>query len=144
VTGAPWTGTIWSEMDFFSYGNTIFLLHAGMAVQTVLRTGAATWSRPAFTFFSGIGGRTEQPYYKVADAAVTLAPSALTGSITLQLAGGTRWVAGHVGTKVRYLEREVTITAVTDSDTATGTVVEPLPATQTLTVGSSADFAWAR
>jgi hypothetical protein len=141
VTGAPWTGTIWSEMDFFSYGNTIFLLHAGMAVQTVLRTGAATWSRSAFTFFSGIGGRTEQPYYKVAAAAVTLAPSALTGAITLQLAGGTRWVAGHIGTKVRYLEREVTITAVTDGDTATGTVVEPLPATQTLTVTSSADFA---
>jgi hypothetical protein len=141
VTGAPWAADIWSEMDFFSYGNTIFLLHPEMAVQTVLRTGAATWSRSAVTFYSGIGGRTEQPYYKVADAAVTLAPSALTGSITLQLAGGTRWVASHVGTKVRYLEREVTITAVTDGDTATGTVVEPLPATQTLTVGSSADFA---
>jgi hypothetical protein len=141
VTSAPWTGSIWSEMDFFSYGNTIFLLHTGMAIQTVLRTGAATWSRSAFTFFSGIGGRTEQPYYKVAAAAVTLAPSALTGSITLQLAGGTRWVAGHVGTKVRYLEREITITAVTDGDTATGTVVEPLPATQTLTVTSSTNFA---
>lgn len=141
VTGAPWTGTIWQEMDVFGYGNTLFLVHPDMPIQRVLRTGASSWSRTAFTFFSGVGGRTEQPYYKVADAAITLAPSALTGSITLQLAGGTRWVAGHVGTKVRYLAREITVTAVTDGDTATGTVVEPLPPTQTLTVTSSAGFA---
>jgi hypothetical protein len=106
LTSCPWTGTIFEEMDFEQSGNTIFLFHAEMPTQIVTRTGAASWSRAAFTFFSGVGGRTEQPYYKVAAPAVTLAPS-----------------------------------AVTDGDTATGTVVEPLPPTQTLTVTSSANFA---
>jgi hypothetical protein len=141
VTGAPWSSSIYAEMDVFGSANTVFLMHPAMPVQTIVRTGAASWSRVAFTFFSGVGGRTEQPYYKVASAAVTLAPSALTGNITLQLAGGTNWVGGHIGTKVRYLGREILITGVADGDTAGGTVVELLPPTQTLTVTSSASFA---
>jgi hypothetical protein len=142
VTGCPWTGSIWSEMDFEQSGNVIFLTHTAMPPQILQRTGASSWSRIAHAFFSGVGGRTEQPYYKVAAPAVTLAPSALTGSITLQATAlSAVFVAGHIGSKFRYLDREITITAVTDGDTATGTVVEPLPPTQTLTVTSSTNFA---
>jgi hypothetical protein len=142
VTGGPWSVNIYAQMEVFGSANTVFLLHAAMPPQVITRTGAATWSRAAFTFFAGVGGRTEQPYYKVAAPAVTLAPSALTGAgITLQAAGGTPFVAGHIGTKVRYLEREISITSVTDGDTVIGTVIEPLPPTQTLTVTSSASFA---
>lgn len=140
VTGCPWTGSIWSQMDWVQSGNTIFLVHPNMKVQKLVRTGAATWSRTDFTFFAGAGGRTEQPYYKVADALMTLAPSALTGSITLQTSASL-FVSAHVGQKIRYIGREITITAVTDGDTATGTVVELLPPTQTCTVTSSANFA---
>lgn len=142
VTSAPWSGTIPFEMDYEQSANTIFLTHPDMRTQIVTRTGASTWSRSNFTFFSGVGGRTEQPYYKVAAAAVTLAPSALTGSITLQLTAATaHFVAGHVGSIFRYLGREITITTVTDGDTATGTVIERLPPTQTLTVTASTNFA---
>jgi hypothetical protein len=140
VTGAPWTGSIWSEMDWVGSGNTLFLVHPSMAVQMLTRTGAATWSRAAMTFFSGPGTRTEQPYYKVAAAAVTLAPSALTGAITLT-ASAALFVAAHVGQKIRYVGREVLITAVASTVLASGTVVELLPTTQTLTVTSSASFA---
>jgi hypothetical protein len=142
LTSAPWTGNIPFEMDFEQSGNTIFLFHPNMRTQVVTRTGAATWVRADLTFFTGVGGRVEQPYYKIAAAAVTLAPSALTGTITLQLTAATQhFVAGHVGSRFRYLGREITITAVTDGDTATGFVIEPLPPTQTLTVTSSASFA---
>lgn len=140
LTSCPWTAAIWPEMDWVQSGNTSILVHATMPTQLLVRTGAATWSRTAFTFFSGPGGRTEQPYYKVAPDAVTLAPSALTGSITLETSAAL-FTANHVGQKIRYLGREIAITAITDSDTATGTVIETLPPTQALTVTSSAKFA---
>jgi hypothetical protein len=140
VTSAPWTGTIWSEMDWVASGNTIFLVHPDMAVQKIVRTAASTWVRSAFTFFAGAGGRTEQPYYKVSDASYTLAPSALTGAISL-VASGPVFTADNIGEKIRYIGREILITAVADTTHASGTVVELLPPTQTLVVTSSAKFA---
>lgn len=139
VTGAPWTGTLWPEMDWVQSGNTIFLVHSSMPVQRVVRTGASSWSRADFAFAVGPGGRTEQPYFKVSDPTVTLAPSALTGAITLQ-ANAPLFTGNHVGQIIRYLGREIRITAVTDGDTASGTVIELLPPTQTLTVTDSTNF----
>lgn len=136
----PWTGDIWSEMDYAASGDTLFLVHEDMWPQIVTRTGAASWSRAAFAFFVGAGGRIEQPYYKVADPAVTMQPSGLTGSITLT-ASADVFQSGHVGVRFRYVGREVEITAVASGVSATATVIESLPGTFRLTVGSTSGMA---
>lgn len=143
LTAKPWTGTIWREMDWAQAGNTIFLVHPDMPPQRVIRTGAATWLSGPFEFFRGPGSTTEQPYYRVANPAYTLAPSALSGpGITLQATVGSNvFVGAHVGSIFRYVGKEVLITAVADGDTAVGNVIETLPSTQSLTVTSSAQFA---
>lgn len=141
VSGALWTGTIYGTMDYEQSGNTAFLTHTSMAPQVLTRTGTSTWSVANFTFFAD-GPRTAQPYFKVAASAATLAPSALTGSITLTIAGGgAYYIAGHVGTIVRYLGRECLITAVAgDGLSCTATATETLPGTYSLTVTTSANF----
>jgi hypothetical protein len=141
ITGAPWGLAIWQDMGFEQAGDTMFLVHPAMPIQILGGARTGTFSRAALTFRVGVGGRTEQPYYKVAPTTWTLAPSALTGSITLQIAGGTFFVTEHDGQIIRYLGREILITSITDGDTAIGTVIERLPPTQTLTVTSSASFA---
>jgi hypothetical protein len=141
ITGAPWGTAIWEDMDFEQSGDTMFVTHKEMPIQLLGRASTGTFSRAALSFYVGAGGRTEQPYYKIAPASWTLAPSALTGAITLQIAGGNLFVTQHVGQIIRYLSREILITAITDGDTATGTVIEPLPPTQTLTVTASTNFA---
>src|SRR5262249_37060973 len=83
VTGAPWVGNIWREMDYEQAANTAFLTHPSIVQQRLVRTGVSTWSLAAVAFFSGPGGRVEQPYFKIADDAVTLQPSARAGSITV-------------------------------------------------------------
>lgn len=138
VTSAPWTAANLLEMDYEQAGDVAFLTHPDFAPRVLTRTGAASWTLTTFTFYAD-GPRTAQPYYKVAAAGTTLAPSALTGSITLETSVD-HFVAGHVGSIFRYLGREISVTAVTDGTTATGTVLERLPATSTLTVGSSAGF----
>ncbi|MCK1585490.1 hypothetical protein IVB03_39540 [Bradyrhizobium sp. 168] len=139
ITGGPWTGTIYQEMDWVQRGNVIFLSHVSMPTQRIERTGAASWARTSLAFTLGPGGRPEQPYLKVAAAAVTLQPSATSGSVTLTSSSAV-FVGAHVGQYIRYLSKTMLITAFTDSTHVTATVVEGLPGTQTLTVTSSGGF----
>jgi hypothetical protein len=139
ITGGPWTGTIYKEMDWVQRGNVIFLTHVSMRSQRIERTGAATWARTDFGFTEGSGGRPEMPFLKIAAPIVTLQPSATTGSITLT-ASAAVFVAAHVSQYIRYLGKTMQITAFTDSTHVTATVIEGLPGTQTLTVTSSGGF----
>lgn len=138
VTLAPWSFSILAKMRWYQEGDTLFLYHRDMQTQVIKRTGAASWSRAAYAFAT-IGNTIAQPYYKFSLASVTMQPSATTGSITLT-ASADVFESDHVGTRFRYLEREVQITAVTNATTATADVKEQLPAAQRLTVGSTAAF----
>jgi hypothetical protein len=140
ITGGPWTGTIYKEMDWVQRGNVIFLTHISMIPQRIERTGASTWAAADFTFTSGPSGRLEQPYLKLAAASSTLRPSAIVGSVTL-VSSVAFFTAAHVGRWVRYSGKAILITAYTDPTHATGTVIEALPKSQTLTVTSTANFA---
>jgi len=140
ITGAPWTGTIYKEMDWVQRGNVIFLTHTSMIQQRIERTGAATWARTNFSYSIGNAGRPEQPYLKVVSDSITLQPSAQTGSVTLTTSAAV-FVAAHVGQYIRYLSKAMLITGFTDSTHVTATVIEFLPSTQTLTVTGSAGFA---
>lgn len=144
LSGCPWTAAQVPELVWWQSGNTMFVAHQEMPTQVIVRTGAASWSRSALAFTSGPAGRPEQPYLKLADGAVTLQPSALTGSITLTLGGTSTayFEADHVGTYVRYVQKACLITAVASNGlSCTATVIETLPDTQDLTVTSSASFA---
>jgi hypothetical protein len=127
-------------MDYAQAANTAFLTHATMAPQRLVRTGASTWTRAAVTFYTGIGGRLEQPYYKIADQSVTLQPSANTGSITVT-ASAAVFSASHIGARIRILKREITVTGFTSSTVVTGTVVDRLRLTLQLTVDETTGFA---
>lgn len=101
----------------------------------------ATFTIDEFEFETRTDSSRGWPYYRFRETrGYTIAPSALTGSITLQ-ASGPVFNAAHVGVRFLLLNREVEITAVTDSDTATATVIQELYPTRRLTVGSTKGFA---
>lgn len=143
LTGCPWTGDIWREMGVIQSANTMFLVHTDMPPQVITRTGAASWSRAVFGFHLGPGSRPEQPYLKFAPSGMTLTPSDVIGSITLTVSGAVAFfTAAHVGQYIRYHKKACLITAVAaDGLSCTATVIERLPETYLLTVGSSANFA---
>lgn len=144
LTGCPWTAAQVPDLIWFGSGNTLFVVHQDMPPQVISRTGTSAWSRAAYAFATGPASRPEQPYLKVANPDYTLRPSALTGSVTLTLAGTSSayFTSSHVGTYIRYMSKACLITAVAANGlSVTATVVETLPDTQTLTVGASAKFA---
>lgn len=135
----PWDATAAIEMIVAPQGSRVFVFHRSFAPVTIERSAAGTWSASTFSPTAGIGGALAQPYYRFADAGVTLTPSSTTGSITLT-ASASYFVSDHVGLRLRLQGREVEITAYTDATHVTATVVQTLFPTVTLPVTSSAGF----
>ena len=140
VSSAPWTAAMLPELRWHKEDDVVFLTHRDMKTQMLRRTGPTTWALSDYSFDSSIGNGIDQPYYKLADSDMTLQPSAATGTGITLTTSADFFVAGHVGTRVRWLDREIEITAVTNATTATGNVIQTLPPTQTLTVASTVPF----
>ncbi|MEX0627580.1 MAG: hypothetical protein WD230_03000, partial [Cucumibacter sp.] len=112
---APWTADQVEEMSWEVYGRRIFVCHRDFRPQVIeydRETGV--WSIFDYDFRADIGGKLRAAFFRFASYGVTLAPSALTGSITLT-ASAAVFRAGHVGVLFRYAERQVEITAVNPS-----------------------------
>lgn len=131
LTGCPWSAEDVPVLTWVQAGDTVFLVCRSFAPQVMQRTGASSWRIAAWTADAGPGGSLRQPYYKFADPTVTLRPSARGGTVTLT-ASAPVFVAAHAGLRLRYVGREIAITAVSSATVATGTVLQELPRTQRL------------
>jgi hypothetical protein len=127
ITGGPWTGTIYKEMDWVQRGNVIFLTPHRMIPQRIERTGAATWSRADFSYSVGPASAAGAA---ISQGGGILDHAAAVGADRIghaDLVGrGVR--CGHVGQYIRYLSKAMLITAFTDTTHVTATVIETLPA----------------
>ena len=129
LTGQPWNATTMWQMKWTQTGDTTILVHEDFPMRKIVRTSATTFTSSLYEFEAPTAGfPIYQPYFKFADNAVTLTPSGTSGSITLTLSAG-HWVAGHVGSRVRYKSKTCTITAYTSATVVTATVNETLPST---------------
>lgn len=121
ITGCPWTNNQLFELGYTQNGD-IMIVTCSAFTSEIKRTGASTFTVGAFAFLASANNlRVYQPYYKFADDAVTISPSAATGSITLTASAAT-FVSGHIGQRFRIYDNEVLITALTSALIATGTV----------------------
>lgn len=133
----------WGESDIhdivIANGDNRFYFFGNFAPYSLVYAGGS-WSLGALEYDESIGSTISQPYWRFAETkGISLTPSANTGSITLT-ASSSLFVAGHVGTRFRYVGCEIQITGVTNGTTAAGTVIRELHPTVDVTVGSSAGF----
>tara|TARA_R110002012_G_scaffold1496_1_gene6471 strand:+ start:779 stop:2704 length:1926 start_codon:yes stop_codon:yes gene_type:complete len=129
LTGQPWDATTMWQMKWTQTGDTTILVHEDFAMRKIVRTSATTFTSDVYAFEAVTAGfPIYQPYFKFADNAITMTPSATSGSVTLTLSAD-HWVAGHVGSRVRYKGKTCTITAFTSATVVTATVNETLSAT---------------
>ncbi len=138
-SSVPWAAAdLFSMQVAFEDGKIVVTSRAFAPQQLTLTAG--TWSIAGLSFAPGLNGSLSQPYWRFAERGVSLTPSAYSGTgVTLQTSAA-HFTANHVGVRLRYTGVEITVTAVTDADTATGTVIGSLYPTLTVTVGSSTGF----
>jgi hypothetical protein len=140
VTGAPWTTAQLDDLRFLHSGDVVFVCHQDFMPRLVRRTGASSWSLETFSFDTGPGKLTRQPFYKFGDPNTNLRPDAATGTGVPLVATQDLFVASHVGVRFRWGSGEFEITAVTDAQNATCDIKQDLPPTQDLDVGSTSGF----
>ena len=138
VTSAPWATADIETMQLTEVEDSIVIASASFFPQ-VLSYDGTNWSLANMTFFTGIGGSVRQPYYRYADRGVTIQPSGTSGSITIT-ASASVFTSDHVGTRIRYLGKEIEITAFTSGTQVTGTVTGSLYPTYSVVVASGAGF----
>jgi hypothetical protein len=131
---SPWTEAQIQQLSWTQSADTMLFVHPDHAPKKLTRNPDSSWSLNDWVFFAN-GNVIRQPYFKFADTAITLTPSATTGTITIT-ASAPVFAAGHENTRLRIGGKEVLITDFDSSTVVTASVI------QTLT-GTAATIDWA-
>lgn len=138
ITPIPWTANTLQKVVYDTYLLSIYICYGDdypnnvpqiLTWDGVSQTSTWTFSTYSETVLSG--GQKRTFFYRLSPQNVTLFPSNLTGSITLTF-GAPIATASMVGTRIRYIGRQILITGFTNATTLTGTVEEPLLAAENL------------
>ena len=123
----PFDKVYLQEYTFAQYGDVMFICHPLFAPRMLTRTALDAFEISVYSFDKRADNKvTYQPYSNFQASGVTLDPSATTGSGVTLTTSSAYWLAGHVGTTIRYGGSEVEITGYTSSTVVTGTVVDEL------------------
>ncbi len=117
----PWTAAMLPQLAFTQSADTLLLCHPDMPPQRITRTSHTSWTVAPWVFL-------HEPFHRFAPAAVTLAPSGTSGSVTLA-ASTPVFSAGHAGVRFRIGGRPVLVTAVASATQATAMVEATLDTT---------------
>lgn len=126
---APWTSAQIPQLTWTQSADTLLLVHPDAPPKKLLRNSLGVFVLTNWEFFTE-GNVIQQPYYKFADSAVTLTPSATSGTITLT-ASSAVFEAGHDETRLRVGDKEVHVTSVNSPTVVTATVIQTLSGTAT-------------
>lgn len=124
---APWPANELNQVVWTQSADTLLLVHPDYPPKRLTRNSGGTFSLDDWTYFAE-DNRTEQPYFKFVDSAVTLTPSGTAGSITLT-ASTDIFDPLHAGTRLRVQDKEVEITSYDSPTVVSVTTIEDLPNT---------------
>ncbi len=123
----PWTAAQVSQINWTQSADTLFVVHPQVPPKKIGRTSDTVWTIDDWAFLEK-DGRIYQPTHKFADEALTLTPSATTGTVTLT-ASADAFQPAHVGTRLRLQNKEVEVTAFTSATQVQALVKETLAGT---------------
>ena len=123
----PWTVAQVPQLIWTQSADTLLLTHPDVPPKKLTRNAGGTWSLVDWVFYTE-NNVVRQPFYKFAGDAVTLTPSAATGTITLTSSVPV-FEAGHAGTRLRVATKQVLVTVVNSATVVTATVIETLAST---------------
>jgi hypothetical protein len=125
-SGFPWALNTVQSIVWAFYRNSFYIAFPGMQPQVLSWDGVATWSVTAFA--EQLNNNQKRTFfYRISPQGVTMLPSATgPGAITVTFSSPIL-VAGMVGTRMRFCNRQILITSLINSSEANATVEEILP-----------------
>lgn len=141
-TNIPWTTTTAKSVVFDVYQLSIYITYADGAPANVPQvltwdgvSQTSTWTLATYTE-TVFGNQKRTPFYRISPPSITLLPSAVSGAGITVTASSAVFSASMVGTRLRYVGRQLLITAFTSSTVVTATVEETLFPSVTITANN--------
>jgi hypothetical protein len=128
-----WSTATIGQIDYGIFQKAVYIAFPGMRPQVLTWDGVSTWSIADYTESIFSGGQKRTWFYRISPQNVTMLPSATTGAITLTFSSPIA-VAGMVGTRMRFAERQLLITGYNSPTSLNATVIEPLPPGNSITL----------
>lgn len=138
TVSGPWTAQQIedNELRVEQQLDKMFVSHEDFETRVITRTGASTFAIATFSYETDTTGViVYQPYHKFAAASVTLTMSATAVGAATATASAAYFVAGHVGLKLRYRKKQMTVTGYTSATQVSVQIDEALPA-------ATAEYDW--
>lgn len=105
----PWGEAEIARLNWTQSADTLLVVHPDIAPRKITRSGDGNWTIAEWSFHES-GGLLHIPHHKFAADAVTVTPSATSGTITIT-ASAPVFQAGHVGQRLWIGGKQVLITA---------------------------------
>jgi hypothetical protein len=132
ATGCAWTEAMLPSLYWSANLNTMIVTCEDMAPQKIVRTGTDTFTVSEVAWEVGLNNQVYAPQYKHAGSAMTIKPSATSGSITLTTSAAW-WQSGHVNQVIFIANKAAKITSISSSTVANATVLDTLSSTDATT-----------
>lgn len=120
MLGGPWGDWMLPQIGFTQNADTLLLTHPEMRPQRVTRT-ASGWTIAPWAFVN-------EPFFRFADASVTLMTSGTTSNVVVT-ANALVFASGHEGARLRIGGKNLTIGTVINGAQVTAAVEETLSGT---------------
>jgi hypothetical protein len=133
-TALPWTALTLQNVVYAVFGKSVYVTFAGMRPQVYTWDGVSTWSVAPYNELL-VSGQKRTPFYRISPPGITLLPSAQSGAGDL-IASTNLFSPAWVGTRVRYIGRQILITGYYDPTRVAIIIQESLPGQQVIGFGS--------
>lgn len=138
---APWNASQVDSIVAETMDNEVFVCWGGAPQVITVQERTLDWSIKTFAFAVGIDGAARTPFYRFKPTLdIVMQPTARTGNIVINFSASVLNSA-HVGSIFRYAGRQLRVTSVLSSRKANARVLEELPPTYNIVVGSASGFA---
>lgn len=123
---------VWTQID-----NDVVMTYPGQIPKIARWDGASTWTFLDWAARVSPGGQKRVPFTRLSPKGITMLPNARVGNgISVTFSSGMNLTADHVGTRMRFVNRQVEIASRVSATTGTIDIKETLPGSQLLTFGS--------
>jgi hypothetical protein len=130
--GLPWTAGTLKYITWVPYLNSIYITHPSMQPRVLSWDGVSTWSLAVYSEQINAAGQKRTPFYRISPHGITLKPSGTSGSILLDASSAIFTTNAWLNTRLRYINKQMTITAIASPTQAVAMVNETLPPGQAI------------
>jgi hypothetical protein len=126
-----WTAATVNQIVIAQLGLSIYFTYPGMKPQILTWDGIGTWTSSDFNELV-VGGQKRTFFYRISPQNITLLPAAQTGTDVVVTASAAIFTPQHVGTLLRFVNRQMLITSFVSPQIVHVTILEALPGHQNL------------